>query len=99
MRIALYTPLSDTSTEESMLDWRWYLAWRDALNAFDAQIEEGNDFCTLYSGSHKYQQDRNRSLAINHADRLANQWLARLRDKRPKLWITIQPYHQAPVNR
>jgi glycosyltransferase involved in cell wall biosynthesis len=96
MRIALYTPLSDTSTEESMLDWRWYLAWRDVLNALGVQIEEGSDFCTLYSGSHKYQQDRIRNLALSHADRLANQWLARLRDKRPKLWITIQPYHQAP---
>ena len=79
-----------------MLDWRWYLAWRDALNALGVQIEEGSDFCTLYSGSHKYQQDRIRNLALSHADRLANQWLARLRDKRPKLWITIQTYHQAP---
>jgi glycosyltransferase involved in cell wall biosynthesis len=96
MRIALYTPLSDTSTEESMLDWRWYLAWRDALNALGVQIEEGSDFFTLYSGAHKYQQDRIRSLALNHAERLAFRWMARLRDKRPKLWITIQPYHQAP---
>lgn len=79
-----------------MLDWRWYLAWRDALTALNCTIEDGSDFPTLYSGSHKYQQDRIRSLAFNHADRLANKWMARLRDKRPQLWITLQPYHQAP---
>lgn len=96
MLVALYTPLSASSDQESMLDWRWYLAWRDALTALNCTIEDGSDFPTLYSGSHKYQQDRIRSLAFNHADRLANKWMARLRDKRPQLWITLQPYHQAP---
>lgn len=79
-----------------MLDWRWYLAWRDALTAMNCTIEDGSDFATLYSGSHKYQQDRIRSLVVNHAERLAFRWMARLRHKRPKLWITLQPYHQAP---
>ncbi|MCA3249041.1 MAG: glycosyltransferase [Holosporaceae bacterium] len=96
MLVALYTPLSASSEQESILDWRWCLAWREALTALNCTIEDGSDFPTLYSESHKYQQDRIRSLAFNHADRLANKWIARLRDKRPQLWITIQPYHQAP---
>lgn len=96
MLVALYTPLSASSDQESMLDWRWYLAWRDALTAMNCTIEDGSDFATLYSGSHKYQQDRIRSLVVNHAERLAFRWMARLRHKRPKLWITLQPYHQAP---
>jgi glycosyltransferase involved in cell wall biosynthesis len=96
MRIALYTPLSKDTLQESMLDWRWYLAWREALIAISAEIEDAIEFSTLSAGVHKYQQDRMRSMALSHADRLANLWLARLRDKRPQLWITLQPYHQAP---
>jgi len=96
MHIALYSPLSPSMQEPCQLDWRWYLPWRQALLTMGAEIEEDTEFPTLYAGTHKFQQDRIRSLAYNHAECLANKWLARLREKRPKLWITLQPYHQAP---